>query len=74
MVSDKIVPDFSHIYKMLGGNILVAEMTTLDFVPAMKCAAAIITDRGGRTAHTTIVSRELGIPCVAGCEKKPLPP
>ena len=47
---------------------LVAEMTTPDFVPAMKRAAAIVTDRGGRTAHAAIVSRELGIPCVVGAE------
>ncbi|OAI44543.1 phosphoenolpyruvate synthase [bacterium SCGC AG-212-C10] len=48
------------------GDILVAEMTTPDFVPAMKRAAAIITERGGRTCHAAIVSRELGIPCVVG--------
>jgi pyruvate,water dikinase len=41
-------------------------MTTPDFVPAMKRAVAIVTDRGGRTAHAAIVSRELGIPCVVG--------
>jgi len=46
---------------------MVAEMTTPDFVPAMKRAAAIITDHGGRTSHAAIVSRELGIPCVVGC-------
>ncbi|OGO20364.1 MAG: phosphoenolpyruvate synthase [Chloroflexi bacterium RBG_16_50_11] len=65
----KIVPDPSQIDKVLTGDILVAEMTTPDFVPAMKRAAAIVTDRGGRTAHAAIVSRELGIPCVVGCEK-----
>jgi pyruvate,water dikinase len=62
----KIVMDPSEIGKVLKGDILVAEMTTPDFVPAMKRAAAIITDRGGRTAHAAIVSRELGIPCVVG--------
>jgi len=62
----KIVPDASQIDKVLPGDILVAEMTTPDFVPAMKRAAAIVTDRGGRTAHAAIVSRELGIPCVVG--------
>jgi len=46
----------------------VAEMTTPDFVPAMKRAVAIVTDRGGRTAHAAIVSRELGIPCIVGTE------
>ncbi len=64
----KIVPDPSEIDKVLDGDVLVAEMTTPDFVPAMKRAAAIVTDRGGRTAHAAIVSRELGIPCVVGCE------
>ena len=62
----KIVPEASQIDKVKSGNILVAEMTTPDFVPAMKRAAAIVTDRGGRTAHAAIVSRELSIPCVVG--------
>ena len=65
----KIVRDPSQIDKVMKGDILVAEMTTPDFVPAMKRAAAIVTDRGGRTAHAAIVSRELGIPCVVGTEK-----
>ncbi|MCX6008176.1 MAG: phosphoenolpyruvate synthase [Chloroflexi bacterium] len=64
----KIVSDPSKIDKILPGDILVSEMTTPDFVPAMKRAVAIITDRGGRTAHAAIVSRELGIPCVVGTE------
>jgi len=51
------------------GDVLVAEMTTPDFIPAMKRAVAIVTDRGGRTAHAAIVSRELGIPCIVGAEK-----
>ena len=62
----KIVPEASQIDKVKSGEVLVAEMTTPDFVPAMKRAAAIVTDRGGRTAHAAIVSRELGIPCVVG--------
>lgn len=65
----KIVPDASQVDKVLDGDILVTEMTTPDFVPAMKRAAAIVTDRGGRTAHAAIVSRELGIPCVVGTTK-----
>ncbi len=64
----KIVPDPSQIDKVLEGDVLVAEMTTPDFVPAMKRAVAIVTDRGGRTAHAAIVSRELGIPCIVGSE------
>ncbi len=62
----KLVSDVTQIDKVKDGDILVAEMTTPDFVPAMKRAAAIVTDRGGRTAHAAIVSRELGIPCVVG--------
>ena len=62
----KIVHDASQIDKVLNGDVLVAEMTTPDFVPAMKRAVAIVTDRGGRTAHAAIVSRELGIPCIVG--------
>ncbi len=65
----RLIADPSLIDKVLDGDILVAEMTTPDFVPAMKRAAAIVTDRGGRTAHAAIVSRELGIPCVVGTEK-----
>jgi len=65
----KIVYDASQIDKVESGDILVAEMTTPDFVPAMKRAVAIVTDRGGRTAHAAIVSRELGIPCVVGAER-----
>jgi len=65
----KIVDDTSRIDRVEKGDILVTEMTTPDFVPAMKRAVAIITDRGGRTAHAAIVSRELGIPCVVGAEK-----
>lgn len=62
----RIVQGASEIDKVKEGDILVAEMTTPDFVPAMKRAAAIVTNRGGRTAHAAIVSRELGIPCIVG--------
>ena len=64
----KIIRSPNEIDKVLKGDVLVAEMTTPDFVPAMKRAAAIATDRGGRTCHAAIVSRELGIPCVVGTE------
>ena len=64
--SVKIISDPSEIDKVKTGDILVAEMTSPDFVPAMKRANAIITERGGRTSHAAIVSRELGIPCVVG--------
>ena len=48
------------------GDILVAEMTSPDWVPLMKKASAIVTDGGGMTCHTAIVSREMGLPCVVG--------
>ncbi len=56
----------AEIGKLLPGEILVTEMTTPDFVPAMKKAAAIVTDKGGQTSHAAIVSREMGIPCIVG--------
>jgi pyruvate,water dikinase len=62
----EIILSPSEIVNLKEGEILVAEMTTPDFVPAMKRAAAIVTDRGGRTCHAAIVSRELGVPCVVG--------
>ena len=52
--------------KIKSGDVLVSEMTSPDFVPAMKKASAIVTDKGGQTSHAAIVSRELGIPCVVG--------
>lgn len=52
--------------KVQKGDILVTGMTLPDYVPAMKKAAAIITDEGGITSHAAIVSRELGVPCVTG--------
>lgn len=64
----KIIHEASQLDRVHTGDILVTEMTTPDFVPAMKKAAAIVTDRGGRTAHAAIVSRELGIPCVVGTD------
>jgi len=48
------------------GNILVTDMTSPDFVPAMKRASGIVTDKGGQTSHAAIVSRELGVPAVVG--------
>ncbi len=53
---------------MQKGDILVTIMTNPDFVPFMKIAGAIVTDKGGVTAHAAIVSRELGIPCIVGTE------
>jgi len=62
----KILKSAKELSKIKKGDILVTEMTNPDFVPAMKRAVAIVTDRGGRTSHAAIVSRELGIPCVVG--------
>jgi pyruvate,water dikinase len=53
---------------MRKGDVLVTDMTNPDYVPFMKLAGAIVTDRGGVTCHAAIVSRELGIPCVVGTE------
>lgn len=49
------------------GQVLVTEMTDPDWEPIMKIAGAIVTNRGGRTCHAAIVSRELGVPCIVGC-------
>ena len=56
------------IEKIQEGEILVTGMTMPEFVPAMKKAAAVITDEGGLTCHAAIICRELGIPCIVGTE------
>jgi len=65
----KILKSPKEIGKVEKGDVLVAPMTSPDYVPAMKKSAAIITDEGGQTSHAAIVSRELGIPCVVGTEE-----
>lgn len=62
----KILPSAREIGAIRPGEVLVAEQTNPDYVPAMKKATAIVTEKGGRTSHAAIVSRELGIPCVVG--------
>ncbi len=62
----KILMSIREIGKIAPGDILVAEQTNPDYVPAMRKAVAIVTERGGRTSHAAIVSRELGIPAVVG--------
>ncbi|MEK7577586.1 MAG: phosphoenolpyruvate synthase [Patescibacteria group bacterium] len=64
----KVISGPKEIGKIVKGDILVALMTNPDYVPAMKKAVAIITERGGRTSHAAIVSRELGIPAVVGAK------
>lgn len=56
------------IHKFKPGQVLVTDMTDPDWEPIMKIASAIVTDKGGRTCHAAIVSRELGIPCVVGAK------
>lgn len=62
----KVIPSVDKIGQVKDGDILVAEMTAPDWVPAMRRAAAIVTDEGGMTCHAAIVSRELGTPAVVG--------
>jgi len=62
----KIVPSIEDAGKIVKGDILVAEMTSPDFVPTMSKCVAIVTDKGGTTSHAAIVSREMGIPCIVG--------
>jgi len=65
----KIVTDTEEAARVMRrGDILVTAMTNPDYVPFMKLAGAIVTDKGGVTCHAAIVSRELGIPCVVGTE------
>ncbi|RBW71189.1 phosphoenolpyruvate synthase [Bacillus taeanensis] len=60
------IKDITEISLVQEGDILVTIMTNPDMIPAMKKAAAVVTDEGGRTCHAAIVSRELGIPCIVG--------
>ncbi|HUD43981.1 MAG TPA: phosphoenolpyruvate synthase [Patescibacteria group bacterium] len=65
----KIIHSPKEIDKILPGDVMVAPQTNPDFVPAMKKAIAIVTEKGGRTSHAAIVSRELGTPAVVGADK-----
>ncbi len=64
----RIIKDVSNINQFKEGEVLVTDMTDPDWEPIMKIADAIVTNRGGRTCHAAIVSRELGIPCLVGTE------
>ncbi|MDI6717503.1 MAG: phosphoenolpyruvate synthase [Patescibacteria group bacterium] len=64
----RVIMDAKNIKQFKTGEILVTDMTDPDWEPIMKIASAIVTDKGGRTSHAAIVSRELGIPCVVGTE------
>lgn len=61
-----IIKDAKDISQFSAGQVLVTDMTDPDWEPIMKIAGAIVTNRGGRTCHAAIISRELGIPCVIG--------
>ncbi|MFB0520757.1 MAG: phosphoenolpyruvate synthase [Desulfatiglandales bacterium] len=63
-----IIEDSAHIGEFKDGEVLVTTMTDPDWEPIMKIAAAIVTNKGGRTCHAAIISRELGIPCIIGTE------
>ncbi len=63
----RVLNDISQMDLVQPGDVLVTDMTDPDWEPIMKRAAAIVTNRGGRTCHAAIIARELGIPAVVGC-------
>jgi pyruvate,water dikinase len=63
----RVVRDAGEMSRVRDGDVLVTDMTDPDWEPVMKRAAAIVTNRGGRTCHAAIIARELGIPAVVGC-------
>ncbi|WP_392440801.1 phosphoenolpyruvate synthase [Edwardsiella piscicida] len=63
----KVITSISEMHLIQAGDVLVTDMTDPDWEPIMKRAAAIVTNRGGRTCHAAIIARELGIPAVVGC-------
>jgi pyruvate,water dikinase len=65
----RVIRDVEALQEFHPGDVLVADMTDPDWEPTMKMAAAIVTNRGGRTCHAAIVSREIGVPCIVGTEK-----
>jgi pyruvate,water dikinase len=64
----RFIRDITHLHTFQPGEVLVSDTTTPDWEPVMKTAAAVVTNRGGRTCHAAIISRELGIPAVVGCD------
>ena len=63
----RVIRDVSDMAHLQDGDVLVTDMTDPDWEPVMKRAAAIVTNRGGRTCHAAIIARELGVPAVVGC-------
>ena len=64
----RVIKDVSEIGLFKDGDVIVTDMTDPNWEPVMKRAAAIVTNRGGRTCHAAIIARELGVPAVVGCE------
>jgi pyruvate, water dikinase len=64
----RVIKDVSEIGQFQDGDVIVTDMTDPNWEPVMKRAAAIVTNRGGRTCHAAIIARELGVPAVVGCE------
>ena len=65
-----VIENLAHLSEFQPGEVLVTDITTPDWEPVMKTAAAIVTNRGGRTCHAAIIARELGIPAVVGCRRR----
>lgn len=63
----RVVNSINEMDKVQDGDVLVSDMTDPDWEPVMKRAAAIVTNRGGRTCHAAIIARELGVPAIVGC-------
>jgi pyruvate,water dikinase len=63
----RVIRNAAEMARVQNGEVLVADMTDPDWEPVMKRAAAIVTNRGGRTCHAAIIARELGVPAVVGC-------
>ncbi len=63
----RVVSGLEQMHEVQPGDVLVTDMTDPDWEPVMKRAAAIVTNRGGRTCHAAIIARELGIPAIVGC-------
>ncbi|TGG96082.1 phosphoenolpyruvate synthase [Natronospirillum operosum] len=63
----RVVASLDDMHEVQAGDVLVTDMTDPDWEPVMKRAAAIVTNRGGRTCHAAIIARELGIPAIVGC-------
>lgn len=63
----KIILSIDQMHEIQSGDVLITDMTDPDWEPIMKRAAAIVTNRGGRTCHAAIIAREMGIPAVVGC-------